>query len=224
MAGRGVPFHRAAQARIQVRLTCCNQAELQRRAGIRLRRDLAASEKAVECADIAVRATRDDGDAFGRRAATYDVAAALRVFEPRAMPSGTGEQSPERGREHHAEFRAARIDERDVDREFAVALDEFLRAVERIDKPEQRIEGRNAAERRLLFGDHGDLGRQFGKAPEDHRFGPFIGFGDRRRVGLAAHREIGPIDRHRRLAGFTCHGNDALEKLCLVHALTLLCH
>ena len=42
---------------------------------------------------------------------------------------------------HHSEYRFVALDQRDVDGEFAVSLDEFLGAVEWIDQPERRPAG-----------------------------------------------------------------------------------
>jgi hypothetical protein len=36
---------------------------------------------------------------------------------------------------HHAEYGSVRVDQRDVDRKLAVAVNEFLGAIERVDQP-----------------------------------------------------------------------------------------
>jgi hypothetical protein len=95
--------------------------------------------------------------------------------------------------------------------ELAVAADEFLGPVERIDEPEQPVMGRDAAGSCLLLGDHRDLRRQLAQVAQDHRLGALVGLGHRRRIFLAAHREIGAVDGHRGGACFACDRDDPLS-------------
>ncbi len=101
----------------------------------------------------------------------------------------------ERRQMHDAEHRHAAFDQRDVDGELAVARDELLGAVERIDQPEAlRRLGGQALGLRLLLGDHRNVGRQAAQGGQDHRLRRQVGLGHRRLVGLALGGEVGGID------------------------------
>ncbi len=102
----------------------------------------------------------------------------------------------------HAEHRLAALDQRDIDGELAVAADEFLGAVERVDEPEEiRRRTGQAVGLALLLGDDRDAGRGGGERGEDDRLGALIGKRHRRGIRLAADREIAGIDLHDRIAG-----------------------
>src|SRR5690606_27415933 len=90
----------------------------------------------VERRGVAVRAAGDHGEAGGWRPSAVDPPALARLFEEGADACGTEEEAPERGGEYHAEHRLAVFDQRDVDGEFAVAVNELTRTVERVDEPE----------------------------------------------------------------------------------------
>ena len=81
-----------------------------------------------------------------------------------------------------AEDRRAILDERDVDGEFAVAADEFARAVERVDEGETGRAARRAVTGDGLLGDDGEVRRLAREAGEDRRLGAQIGF--RHRAGI----------------------------------------
>ena len=67
----------------------------------------------------------------------------------------------------------------------------------------------------LLLGDDRDLRRELAQAREDQRLRPLVGFGDRRRIVLAAGREVAAVDRHHQLAGALGDVPDMLQKLVL---------
>lgn len=73
------------------------------------------------------------------------------------------------------------LDEGDIDREFAVALEKFLGAVEWVDQPEALP----AFDLRQMlacgggfFGDDGQVGRQLSETGQDEGFGLLVGNGD----------------------------------------------
>ncbi len=81
---------------------------------------------------------------------------------------------------HDAEHRHTRLDQGDVDRELAVALDELLGAVERIDQPEPSPDHfRRQAGDGFLFRDDWNVGRKRAQHRQDYRLGRRIGSGDR---------------------------------------------
>ena len=82
------------------------------------------------------------------------------------------------------------LDQRDVDGEIAVAADELLGAVERIDQEEAIGSGRHPAGRHALLGHHRHLRRKPFESGEQHDLGQSVGFGHRRRIGLE-----GNVDR-----------------------------
>ncbi len=134
----------------------------------------------------------DDGQAFRRRAARRDLlgrAVALLARGGAWTVAGIG-HVPDRDMDD-AEDRDAVLDEADIDGELAVAVDELLGAVERVDEPEEgRRRNRQAVRRRMLLGDDRDVRRRRGESLEDQRLGMLVGKGHRRGVVLAADGEI----------------------------------
>ena len=105
------------------------------------------------------------------------------------------EQPPARRGVDDASGRRAVLDQRDVDGEVPAPLDELLRSIERIDQNE-RVR-RQIVARQLFLGDDGDVRERRPEPFADDLVGGEIGLGDRRRVGLGHHLEIGPgIDLH----------------------------
>ena len=76
------------------------------------------------------------------------------------------------------------LDQRDVDREFAILRNEFLGAVERIDEKEPVRHFGDRASGGGFFRDHRNGGIEFGKARQDDALGRLVGVGDRRQVTL----------------------------------------
>jgi hypothetical protein len=138
---------------------------------------------------------------------------AVCIFHIRAAADDTGKEAPERRGQHGAEHRPAIFDERDVDGELAVAADEFLGAVERIDEPEAAPDLGHVAGGDRFLGHHGDVGRQRLQGRDDDGLGALVGLGHRRGVLLAAHGEVGRIDLEHHVAGTARDGNDVRQQI-----------
>jgi hypothetical protein len=93
------------------------------------------------------------------------------------------------------------FDDRDVDRELAILVDEFLRAIERIDQGEAMTVFGHLAVAEGFLGDDGQIGFCLGQALQNQRLGALVGFGDRGRISLAIDIEIALIDVHDEFAG-----------------------
>src|SRR5581483_9346580 len=133
LAGRGVPFHRRAEARIEVGLARCQHAEFERAAAADPFEDRAALEIFGEAAAVVVSAAVDDGEPVRRRRPRADRlrrAAVLDADRRAGAMGGIGRR--DRRPIDDAERRATVLDKTDAHRELAVLGDELLRAVERI--------------------------------------------------------------------------------------------
>jgi hypothetical protein len=96
---------------------------------------------------------------------------------------------------HHAQHRAVAINERDIDGEFAVAVDEFLGAVERIDQPETRPgRARTVIQLRGFLGQYRNVGRELVQARDDHIVRGAVGLGQGRAVVLLGDLETALVD------------------------------
>ena len=119
------------------------------------------------------------------------------LLHGRAEAGGAGVEPRRRRQMDRAERRHAPVDQRDVDRELAVAGDELAGAVERVDEPEAApVDGRDLAARGPFLGDDGDVRRQLPERRDDQPLGVLVGVGDGAAVGLGRHREIAAIDGH----------------------------
>ena len=131
--------------------------------------------------------------------------AARAVVAPRAEPERALVEPADRRREHDAEHGAPLLDERDVHRELAVALQEFLRAVERVDEPEARPSTtRRGIGRRGFFRQHGQRSVERSDSLRDDPVRDLVRLGQRRTVVLELHGEIAGVyleDRVSRGAG-----------------------
>ena len=106
-------------------------------------------------------------------------------FDRFGRPGRPEKKRPAAGRVDHADLRNAVADQRDVDGEIGVAVDELLGAVERVDQEERIAEiGRHDAFRRLFLGDAGDIRKRGAQAFEDDLLAGAVGLGHRRGVGL----------------------------------------
>ncbi len=85
------------------------------------------------------------------------------------------------------------LDESDVDGEFAVAGDELLGAVDRIDEKEASLAASSVGDF-VLFRDDWYVGRKLAERLDYHPFGGDIGLSHRRTVGLPAARKIARVD------------------------------
>ena len=104
---------------------------------------------------------------------------------------------------NHTQHRLADIDEGDVDGEFAVTVDEFLGAVERINQPEWGAGdiGRVTVFEGLFADDRVFVGDAAADGADNQFFGGLVGFRDRGLIGLFLDLEIGFVDLHDFLAG-----------------------
>ena len=115
----------------------------------------------------------------------------------------------------HAEHRPMVVDQRDVDRELAVAIDEFLGAVQRIDQPVAVPAGcvpRSPADRTSseMIGISGVSACQAG---DDAVMRGEIGLRQRRLVVFALHVEIGRVDFEDRAAGILGERDDGFDQV-----------
>src|SRR5690606_1430180 len=137
LAGRGVPFGSRTEAQVQVRVAGRDAQELQRRT----HRELLARAEPREQRRLALRTVRAAAGGARRRGTRPRLDAPRRfagVRDPRPTALPCAREFATDRRLHDAEHRTRRVDERDVDRELAVALDELARTVERIDQPVAR--------------------------------------------------------------------------------------
>jgi len=99
-------------------------------------------------------------------------------------------------RQHdHTQHRALILDQRDVDREFTIALDEFARSVQRVDHPQPRPV---AAGLEVDFGrflaEHGDVGGKLSERFDQRFMAGHVGAGQRAVVVLVLDLEIAFVD------------------------------
>ena len=200
IAGGDVPFHGTPQPRIKVGFARCHQAELERRAGIGLTRHLASGKESIERLGIAVRAAGDHGEPGGGDGAAGNGTPPRILLDKSAHSLGTGKQPRQRRRQHHAQGRATTFDQRNVDGEFTVAVDEFLGAVQGIHQPEACRHGGDVPGGRRFLGDHRSGGRELRERGQNDGLGPLIRRGDRRGIGLAAHFKVRCVDLENRVA------------------------
>ena len=120
----------------------------------------------------------------------------LAVAPERAQPGAAMPQVAGHRRLHHAEHRHAVLDQRDVDGELAIALDELARAVQRIDHPQPRpgqaLRGGDLVRR--LLRQHRDVGGEPRQAIDNAVMRGEVGGGQRRVVGLVLHCEFAVVD------------------------------
>src|SRR6185437_8879448 len=96
-----VPFHRATEARVEVRRALCNATEFQPGADIADRGDLAPGEKAVQPGVIGVIAACHHHEPARRRDAGMDGPLARSGAFPRAVAHDTAEHLAKRGHADH---------------------------------------------------------------------------------------------------------------------------
>src|SRR5271157_2510892 len=107
-------------------------------------------------------------------------------------------QPSEGGRVDRAGDRPSLLDQRDIDRELAVAGDEFLRPVERIDQQESLPAGDGLALRRRFFRDDRYLRDGAGEVLADDGLRALVGERDRAAVVLGANAAVLRVDLHHR--------------------------
>ena len=171
-------------------------------------------------ARVEVRAARGDAQRRGGRAAGGDAAFAVAVAAEGALPRHAVPDGAADRRLDHAEDRHAVFDERDVDGELAVALQELAGAVERVDQPEARPAAALFQRDRVcgLLRQHRDLRRQPRQAVDDAAVRGEVGGGDRAGIGLGAHGEVvAVVHRHDRDAGVAGDGDHAFAQDLIQH-------
>jgi hypothetical protein len=118
------------------------------------------------------------------------------------MPSGGAVRA---GGKDHAAHRNAVHDLGDVDRELAIAVDEFAGAIQRVHQEEAVRDSGDAPGGGFLFRHHGHAGKCAGQRRQDQRLGVHIGIGDGRAIGFVADIAAGFVMPHHHRA--CLHGN-----------------
>jgi len=127
---------------------------------------------------------------------------------------------------HHAPGRLTVFDQRDVDRELAVAVDEFAGTVQRIDQ-EEGTTGNvgNAACRHRFLGHDRNVTGNLGQALQDDFLRPFVGIGHRGLVILHPGRDLALVDFQDRQTGLDGNIDQAVDqRLPVGHASALRGH
>ena len=141
-----------------------------------------------------------------RRSPVASVEIGLAVSPGIGLAEGRGDDD--------AEHRPAVLDERDIDREFAVAAEELLGSVQRIDEPEARADaGRPDALGGLLLRDHRNPRGQRAERRQDDGFRRLIGERHRAAVGLFPHAGPVTVEGEGGAPGFLGQRPDGGEKI-----------
>src|SRR5690606_10173421 len=132
---RGIPLGGRAEARVDVRLSFGHETNLQR-ASHRLQL-VCAEPLEIGCEFTAGMTAASD---YAQRIRRYPCNAnaprvLVTVAAPRTDSRSAEVRALQHGSEDGTEHRCVRLDEGDVDREFAVSLDELLCSVQWIDEP-----------------------------------------------------------------------------------------
>ena len=112
------------------------------------------------------------------------------------MAGRTEPEPAESGSIDRATHRCAIDDERNVDREFAVARNELARAVERIDEDEAPAANGNVARGSRFFGNDGDVGQACDEPVENEFLGGFVSGRDGARIRLVPHDDLTAVIDH----------------------------
>ena len=121
---------------------------------------------------------------------------------------------------HHPEYRPVSIDQRDVDREFAVTVDELLGAIEWIDQPVALpvlplFESRQP----VFLRDDRQVGGQGLQPGDDAAMGCQVGLRQRGLVAFRLNAEIRGVDFEYCLTRLAGECDDGLNQILEVHAL-----
>ncbi len=197
MAGCRVPLHRRAVTRIDVGFARGDETKLERRSRRHEMLHGIVREIFVGLL-VAMRAACNRNQAFfrgrphrdARGVRVFGRAARLRVDLERARRGLAEEHALLRRRIDHAAHRLAVDDLRDVDREFAVASDEFLGPVEGIDEEETRFDLGHASGCDSFLCDHRHAWRQMMEALQDELLGFFVRGGHGRMIRLLSRHDF----------------------------------
>jgi len=119
---------------------------------------------------------------------------------------------------HDTKYGSVRFNERDVDCELTVAIDEFLGTVERVNQPVSLPLAALFKRRQTLFlGDNRDVRRQLFESRDDTPVRGEVRLCQRRLVDFALNVEIGGVDFEDRPASNDGEGNDRFNQFLEVH-------
>ncbi len=122
------------------------------------------------------------------------------------------------GDAHDAEDRPMGVNQGDIDREFAIAIDEFLGAIQRVDQPVTAPLTTFFKRRQpVLFRDDRYTGRQFRQPGHDASMRGEVGLCQGRFVTLLLNVEIRSVDFKDCLTRVSREGNGRFNQLCEVH-------
>jgi len=168
--GCRVPLACRRNSRVNVRLSLCDDAELERRP------DRGIGARANGCLEIIHGRLVEMG--LGRDCrhvppsrTRADRLAPASLIEPRALPHASAVELTHRRSEDDAQRWRAVLDQADVHRVIVAASDEFLGSVERIYKEVHIAMRGNATRRDLLLGDHRNTRSCAGQRRQDDEFG-----------------------------------------------------
>src|SRR5437870_2327136 len=129
LAGRGVPLHRRAEARVEVALAGGDDAEFERAAAALARLHRIILQKFGEASAVLVRAAVDDDEPVRRRARMDPLGRAATAAAGRGARTARGVGQVDRRPVHDAEYRPPLLDKRDQNRELIVPGDELASSV-----------------------------------------------------------------------------------------------
>src|SRR5271166_5976145 len=130
LAGRGIPFHRRAEARVEIALAGRDDAEFQRAAATLARLYRIILQELGQAPAVFVRAAMDDNEPVCGRARMDQLRRATAAAAGRRARTARGVGQPDRGPMHDAEYRPPLLDKRDQYRKLGVPGDELASAVE----------------------------------------------------------------------------------------------
>ena len=213
----GVPFHRAAEPRIEVGDPFRKPAELYAGAEIDQVRHVPAAQELIQSGAAAMITARQNGQSFLRRQARTDRHLVRSQALPCTAPDDTAEQFACGRDGDHTQNRSASTHQADIHRELIIAGSEFACAVQRIHEPVFRCWLGDAPAGHLLLGNHRNARRRLAQAFDDNCFGGMVGFGDRRTVFLAYHIEAARAHRQDCGTRLQCERRSERDQIVVIH-------
>ena len=141
LRSRGVPFRGGSQTGVDVRLAIGDHADLERAAhGFQFvwaepRKESRQSGTGVAAAAHDVQRGRLSCGGVRGCGGAHWYLRPVGFPAPGALAACARELQVQRGREHHTQHCPVVLHQRDIDREFAVLLDEFSRSIQRVHQP-----------------------------------------------------------------------------------------